>query len=327
VDEFIQGIDASHHQGDIDHLAAANYGMKFCVCKATEGRTHTDSRFKKNIEKIRAVQAQGKIYYPGAYHYARPDTDGGNDQDGEAEANHFCDVVLEACSDIAWTSFMPPALDWEEYSDFDEKENIPWIDAWIEVVERRLKRRPMIYTGKNVWRYECGNTDRYKGYPLWRVYYSRSATELPNDMPWDEWALWQWSGGDSLQYHPEVPGVGVVDVNRWNGTLEELAAFANDGASPPQPPANTWPAPPDQVDLNTFRGEYSDYVARVQGLLLSFDYGPDGLVSSETGRPDGKMGDKTQAHLVDFKRKRKMAPDCIMDWGTWWALAYDKLRG
>jgi len=324
VADYIQGVDVSHHQGEIDHLAVANYGMKFCVCKATEGRTHTDTRFRENIEKIRAVEAQGKTYYPGAYHFARPDTDGGNAQDGEAEANHFCDVVLDVCGNIEAFPFMPPALDWEKYSDFDEHENIPWIDAWIEVVERRLQRRPMIYTGKNVWKYECGNTDRYKDYALWQVYYSGTATAPPK-MPWPTWTMWQWSGGDSQQHAPEVPGVGVVDVNRWHGTLEELAVFANDGTAPPPPSSNTWPAPPAQVDLNTFRGSYSEYVARVQGLLLSYRYGPDGLVDKVTGLPDGRMGDKTAEALMEFKRKRQMAPDCVVDWATWWALTYDLL--
>ena len=49
-------------------------------------------------------------------------------------------------------------------------------------------------------------------------------------------------------------------------------------------------------------GSYSDYVSRVQGLLLSHGYGPDGLVGSN-GRPDGLMGDKTEAALLDFKRR------------------------
>lgn len=324
---YIQGIDISHHQGAVDHLAVANYGMRFCICKATEGRTFTDSRFRENIEKIRAVQAQGKVYYPGAYHFARPDTDGGNAQDGEAEANHFCDVVIDACGEIASSTFMPPALDWEKYSDFDEDENIPWIDKWIEVVEKRLNRRPMIYTGKNVWRYECGNTDRYKDYGLWQVYYSGTA-EQPPEMPWPTWTLWQWSGGDSQQHAPEVPGVGVVDVNRWHGTLDELKDFANDGCSPtPPPPTQTWPSPPDQLDLNQLRNMTSPYTARVQGLLLSYGYGPDGLVDPATGRPDGKMGSQTEFYLVDFKRKRMLAPDCVMDWATWWALTYDRLKG
>ncbi|HET6454953.1 MAG TPA: glycoside hydrolase family 25 protein [Armatimonadota bacterium] len=321
--DYIQGIDISHWQGEVDHAQAAASGMRFCVCKATEGRTHTDDRFAEYIAGIREVQSSGGIYYPGAYHFARPDTDGGNEQDGAAEGEHFCDVVQEICGEIV-LDFMPPALDWEKYSDFDEEENIPWIDAWIDVVERRLNRRPMIYTGKNVWKYECGNTDKFSDYPLWQVYYSGTATQPP-EMPWPGWAIWQWSGSDSMQYAPDVPGVGVCDVNRWNGNLDELKVFANAGGEPPPPTPNTWPTPPAQINLNDLRGSYSGYVARVQGLLLSYGYGPDGLVSSSTGRPDGLMGNKTQDSLVDFKVNRKLPGDTVMDWATWWALSYGNI--
>ena len=144
-------------------------------------------------------------------------------------------------------------------------------------------------------------------------------------MPWPSWAIWQWSGSDSVQYAPDVPGVGACDVNRWHGTLDELKAFANAGGEPPPPTSNTWPTPPAQIDLNDLRGSYSDYVARVQGLLLSYGYGPDGLVSSSTGRPDGLMGNKTQDSLIDFKVKRGLPSDVVMDWATWWALTYDKI--
>lgn len=113
----------------------------------------------------------------------------------------------------------------------------------------------------------------------------------------------------------------MVDVNRFHGSLEQLASLAN---AQPMPPTQTWPSPPPTVDLNTFRGSYSEYVARVQGLLLSYGYGPDGLTNS-SGAIDGKMGDKTESYLADFKAKRALEPNAVVDWATWWALTYDKL--
>ena len=182
----------------------------------------------------------------------------------------------------------------------------------------------MIYTGKNIWRYEVGNTSAFTSYPLWQVFYSGTATQPP-DMPWPSWTLWQYSGGGSHQHHPDVPGVGSVDVNRWAGTMDELRQFARaSGVTPP--PEKSWPTPPTVLDLNAFRGQgYQDYVARVQGILLSHGYGPDGLVDRSTGRPDGLMGDKTEAALRDCKLKHALPGDCMMDWATWWALTYDSL--
>lgn len=317
--DYLQGIDISNHQGmDVNHLEVADSGMMFCICKATEGRDYEDPSFERNIGAIRDVLATGRIYYPGAYAFARPDTDGGNAEDGKAEAEDFCDVVERVCGDIL-ESFMPPTLDFEKYSESDVDENIPWIEAWIDVVQQRLGRRPMIYTGANVWRYEVGNTSKFIDYPLWQTYYSASAASPP-EMPWPTWALWQYSGGGSYQNHPPVPGVGVVDVNRWHGTLDELKAFAR---VPGSGAMQTWPSPPNVVNLNVFRGAYSDYVARVQGLLLSYGYGPDGLLKD--GHPDGMMGDKTEVYLKDFKGQRALPQDAVMDWATWWALSYDKI--
>jgi len=327
--EYLQGVDISHHQGDVNHKEVAEYGMLFCICKATEGQDYVDPRFRENIEKILAVMESGLTYFPGAYHFARPDSIGGYD-DGRAEAEDFCDAVLSVLTlDQVKNNFMPPALDFEKYSESDGQENIPWINGWIEVVEGRLERRPMIYTGANVWRYEVSNTDEFIDYPLWQVYYSGTASSPP-EMPWPSWTMWQWSGGNKAQHHPEVPGVGVVDVNRWHGSLDELMRFANASGcepDPPEPPPSdrSWPSPPEVIDLNSFRGKYSEYVARVQGLLLSHDYGPNGLVGSD-GKPDGLMGDKTETYIKSFKTARCLPNDAVMDWATWWAMAYDKLK-
>jgi len=222
----IKGIDISHHQGKkIKHTLVYKSGMSFCICKASEGRTYEDPTFERNIQEIRKVLNSGKVYYPGAYHFARPDTDGGNYEDGQKEGENFCNIVERVCGDILH-DFMPPALDFEKYSESDIKENIPWIEGWIEVVERRLGRTPMIYTGANIWKYEVGNSDKFINYPLWQVFYSKDA-EIPAKTPWPNWALWQYSGGGSFQYHPEVPGVGIADINRWSGTLKDLKIFAS----------------------------------------------------------------------------------------------------
>jgi GH25 family lysozyme M1 (1,4-beta-N-acetylmuramidase) len=294
--------------------------MRFCFCKATEGQDYVDSKFEQNIQAIRDVQKEGVVYYPGAYHFARPDSTGGA-EDGRREAEDFCDEVERVCGSIE-RNFLPPVLDFEKYSESDKNQNIPWIDGWIDVVQTRLKRRPMIYTGKNVWKYEVGNTDKYVDYPLWLVYYTSGTSNVPmNSLPWTTWAMWQYSGGEGYQHHPPVPGVGVVDVNRFDGTLEDLARLANAGGPvPPAPPDPTrWPSPPPQIDLNNLRGEYSKYTARVQGLLMAHLYGPDGLVGPN-GLPDGMSGSKTEGYLREFKAGCGLPDNTLVDWETWWML-------
>lgn len=229
-DYTISGIDISHHQGDVDLKAACESGQRFCIVKATEGVDYTDPRFYENWEKLLELDGQ---MYRGAYHFARPDSIGGAD-DGAAEANDFCDALIAAGSFMQ--NAMPPALDFEKYSESDEKDNVPWIDAFIKTVEDRLGRSPMIYTGKNVWNYEVGNSDAFVDYPLWLVYYTSAdyPTSSMESLPWDEFALWQWSGGGSYAHGDPVPGVGVCDLNWFNGTEEDLARMAM--AHVPEPP-------------------------------------------------------------------------------------------
>ena len=320
MNDEIQGIDISHHQGDVDHLLVATEGdMRFCICKATEGRDWEDPKFEQNIAEIRRVNDEHGIrYYPGAYHFARPDTDGGGASDGRAEADHFCDRVEQVCGSIE-ANFMRPVLDFEKYSESDSNQNIPWIEAWINVVQDRLKRQPMIYTGKNIWKYEVGNTDRFVSWPLWLVYYTAGTDEVPMEsLPWESWALWQYSGGGELQHAPPVPGAGVVDVNRFAGDVGALDAFAKGEIVPP-PTQPVWPPPPDVVNLYDLRGSYSDYTARVQGLLMAHGYGPDGL-AGKNGLPDGLSGTKTEGYLKEFEAKVGLYQTTIVTWETWWML-------
>lgn len=314
--EYQKGTDISHWQGgNLDQQEAADSGMTFCIPKATEGRDYEDPRFDENYNEIREVT--GETYYPGAFHFARPDTDHGGAEDGEAEGEWYCDVVERVCGDIS-QNFMPPALDFEKYSPSGGEENIPWIQAWIDVVERRLKRTPMIYTGRNVWNYEVANSPAFVRYPLWLVAYTSAPypTGSMDSLPWEEFAMWQFSGGGQLQHHPAVPGLGIVDVNKFAGSLDDLARFASTGV-PPQNP--TWEPPPLALDLNNLRGQYSVYTARVQALLLGNGYGPDGLIGSD-GHPDGMSGPKTEGYLLDFKGAAGLGTTTVVDWETWWTL-------
>jgi lysozyme len=59
------GIDVSHHQGEIDwHKVAADSCVQFVYIKATEGSTHVDSLYEENMSGAR--HAGLKV---GSYHY------------------------------------------------------------------------------------------------------------------------------------------------------------------------------------------------------------------------------------------------------------------
>jgi lysozyme len=324
--DYIQGIDISRAQGrNVDHQAVADSGMRFCLCKATEGRDYEDERFEENIQKIRAVT--GQVYYPGAYHFARPDSVGGR-ADGKAEAEDFCDVIERVCGDITH-DFMPPALDFEKYSESDAKNNIPWIEAWIETVERRLKRRPMIYTGYKVWGYEVGNTAIFKDYPLWLVYYSGAAVpKTPmGSLPWDQWSMWQYSGGKKFQHHPKVPGVGVVDVNRFAGTLDDLKKFANLPADPS--PKSGAVFSPLYFDLSQLSEGEHEEVRRLQAMLSVRGYDISAITDEMLDAhgyvlAHGVVDEATTHALMNFKKKYGLPATPVVDPATWLMLIIGK---
>jgi len=60
----IYGLDASHHQGEVDWSAVGKTDYKFVYLKATEAETFRDKRFKENYK---AAKAAGLIV--GGYHF------------------------------------------------------------------------------------------------------------------------------------------------------------------------------------------------------------------------------------------------------------------
>ena len=311
---MIQGIDISRHQGDVDFNKVVVEGkMQFCFCKLTEGGDYQDP-------KVSAYWAQmldqGSLLR-GLYHFARPDLRPGR-SGGETEGRNFA----RAAKSLGHYSSgcLPPMLDFEKYSDSDDKDNIPWIQGWLDVVESELGRDAGIYTGANIWKYEVGNTDDFSSRTLWQVDYTQTRQEPKPiaDGKWD-WSFWQWSGGGDFAYYGPVPGVnGDCDVNRFNGSESQLDELALFGKARPEPTFEGGIMP--LVDI---RSANEDLVKRVQGLLMSHGIGPDGLAGKD-GLPDGIAGPITVESLAAFNRAIGHVDEAsLLHPSTWYGLLLD----
>lgn len=311
----IQGIDVSKHQGTIDFQEVAASGMRFCFCKGTEGADYVDPKVREYWRGLLATDI-----YRGLYHFARPDLRAGR-AGGEKEGRNL--VALAKQLDLTAWGTLPPVLDFEKYSESDSKDNIPWIQGWLDVVEGELCRMAAIYTGANVWKYEVGDTDVFADRPLWQVDYtetrSKPKTIAKGNWPW---VWWQWSGGGDFAYAHRVPGINtIVDVNDFYGTAAELAALA----MAPKPGTPVEPEDPTRsfrsimpwMGLETAEGQD---VKNLQGLLLANGYGPDGLVGAD-GRPDGIVGPKTTKALESF-RESTGTPSGPVTGLDWWNLLH-----
>lgn len=147
----IQGIDISRHQGQLPIERVRSEGYRFIIAKASEGEGYIDPLFDRHA---RATIDAGLDW--GAYHFARPDTNGGDAQDGYREAKDFCAAIK---SIPGWQDrSLPPTLDWEKYHGRPLSQAIEWIESFVEVVETEIGRSPMVYTGRNIWKHTTGGT-------------------------------------------------------------------------------------------------------------------------------------------------------------------------
>ncbi len=209
---WVTGIDVSKWQGKVDWKKVAAAGHKFAFIKATEGVGFVDPRFHENWK---ACQAAGMIR--GAYHFARVSRP--IDMDAVAEAEHFSTTVgklgpgdLPLVLDIEWD---------KRAKGIKPKEIVRWCGNFLETVHRLSKKKPIVYTGRNFWRWKLAKTQALSSYVLWQVYYSSKAKAPLSIDGWPA-TFWQWS------HKRPVSGVKTkkVDENRFLGTHARLKKFA-----------------------------------------------------------------------------------------------------
>jgi GH25 family lysozyme M1 (1,4-beta-N-acetylmuramidase) len=269
-------IDVSHWQKNIDFAAVAAAGISGVIVKCIDGRLpDVDPMFEENW----AALCDCPELVRGSYAFARPESDGGGEADGRAEAEDYARAML---------SVRQPNDEWIACIDLERggmdpthsiQQNIDFLGAWEQTCVRLLGRSPWLYTGKYTWQQRMGWTTLFSHLRLWQADW----TAVPAEMPWPR---------TMLQFTSEgiVTGVSTrVDVSAFEGTIEQLRALAQP-AVVPRPIGPIFP--PTELAGS---GPFDPDVARVQGLLLACGYGPAGLVDPATGRPDGRRGPKTRA--------------------------------
>ncbi len=207
---FLPGIDVSHHNGRIDWDAVAGEGVVFAYAKATEGTVMRDPRFSSNWKGMRDA---GLLR--GAYHFFRPA------QSVERQAERFLARIGEPAP-----GDLPPMLDLEETSRASDE----WLGiersrrtllalAWLDLVERALGRKPVVYTRAGFIRNTLGDPGALTGYPIWLAQYASAAPTVPAG--WNTWSIWQHTD------RGRVAGIaGNVDLDRFNGFRADLLALA-----------------------------------------------------------------------------------------------------
>ena len=195
----LRGIDVSHYQGTIDWPRVKADGIVFAFIKASEGQTLVDAQFKQNWK---AARKAGVVR--GAYHFYRPSVD------AEVQARLFLKQFKLEKGDL------PPVLDLEVTDGQSAKTIREGALEWMRIVEKKTGRKPILYTLPRFARDYLGKS--FKDYPLWVVRLRRGEPKVGKI--WKKWTFWQFS------HRGRVDGIkGDVDLNLFNGGIEELRAF------------------------------------------------------------------------------------------------------
>lgn len=195
----IHGIDVSHYQGRIDWSEVAQMnirgiGIRFCFIKASEGISLNDGRFSANWQ-----DAKNAGITRGAFHYFTAGID------GKLQAKKFLDIVPLEKGDLR------PVLDIEKANGLTRATLVRSLSDWLQVVEQRCGKKPIIYTGANFYAdYLEGDFDDY---PLWVAHYFAPLGPRIGR----PWQFWQHSEQGSMN------GISTkVDFNVFNGNQDDF---------------------------------------------------------------------------------------------------------
>jgi GH25 family lysozyme M1 (1,4-beta-N-acetylmuramidase) len=211
----VGGIDISSHDHrhfPIHWHVEVAAGSQFVYIKATEGATYVNPYFATDYAAAKATRR-----YVGAYVYARPDLG-----DPVGQADHFLRHArftrdartLVPSVDLEWPY---PGAGTGPCYNLNPNQIRAWIHAFVDRIEARIHRKPMIYTNVYWWNPCTGNDPSFGGYPLAAANYTNMTPTLPAG--WTTFALWQYRPGN-----PERSSDHDRDV--VNGGIAGLSALA-----------------------------------------------------------------------------------------------------
>lgn len=210
ADDGIYGVDVSHHNGLVDWSKLAASKVRFAYIKASQGSKFRDSRFDANW---RAAGAAGIAR--GAYHFLSAEVDGVDqaksylallEKSGGLTENDLTPVL-----DIEWDMEKVGNERVDRWSSKSASQIAAIAKAWLEAVQARTGRHPMIYTAASWWNERMAGSDLLKAYPHWIADYRSSSINAgaPKTVRQHPNLAWQFTDAGG------VDGTGgKFDVNR-----------------------------------------------------------------------------------------------------------------
>ena len=237
------GIDTSHWDGHVDFTKAKAAGAFYAFLKASQWVQ--DPLFAEGWKNAKAA---GLLR--GAYHYL----DWGWSEVSQAAL--FCKILKADVGEL------PPVLDLEQDPapfGLTPAQVYARVTKFLTIVQATLGRVPMLYTGYYYWNYYGKNDPAMLKYPFWLPWYSpewyiklRTGGGTGAPKPWLRWKFWQYTDqGDGVKYGCQSKS---VDLNWFDGSVEELYAFASSTPVPPPPPSQSGSYKVNVGSLKVFAG-------------------------------------------------------------------------
>ena len=200
----VLGIDVSYYQGVVNWPKVKAAGVGFAVIRVADGANFKDPKFATNWA---GTQAAGIIR--GGYQFFRPE------QDPMAQAKIMIDAI-----GTYQDGDLPPTIDVEISDGIAPAKLAANLGIYIDAIEDGLGVEPIVYTGSYFWRDNVGAPTTWSDAPMWIAAYGPTCPTILN--AWTNWQFWQYSGSGTMA------GVAsAVDLDHFNGTLEDLNTFVN----------------------------------------------------------------------------------------------------
>ncbi len=216
----------------IDWARIANNKIAFVFLKATQGARYKDAAFEYHWRAL----AQHKMHR-GARHFMSAD------EDPVEQADHFVERLEAVGKLMPWD--LPPVLELErdlrrdaakkwivvaetgQRLDFwqgqDPDDIVGKILKWLNRVEQKTGRVPIIYTSRSWWMERIKDEKKFallRRYPLWIADYpetGRHAHDSPKVPNNQAWTIWQFTENGRMEEADIIPG--NVEVSVFRGTL------------------------------------------------------------------------------------------------------------
>jgi lysozyme len=205
-----KGVDVSVYQGSITWSKVKSAGITFAIARVSDGTGTLDSTFATNWK---GMKSNGIVR--GVYQFFEPAGD------PTKQANLLLSQVKAAGGFIAGD--LPPVMDIEVTGGQTDATIQSHMQTWLDVIEKAVGRKPLIYTNLNTSSHFGG---KFTSYPLWVASWGGSCPTMPSGFK--AWKFWQYADSGAIS------GIsGNVDHDEFNGTLSDLEAWANPNPPPP----------------------------------------------------------------------------------------------